>query len=194
MVAGLRQRKKEKARNDLVRSALRLFNKQGFAATTVEEIAAAVDLSPRTFFRYFAAKEDVVFATAEEDLQGLVESLRVVPGRLSGFAALAAAVAGFAEELDARRDELQVRFRLVRANPSLQAKGREMVARWAGALAAELARREGRDGPAPAEELVALLAVSALWLALEEIGGELDAEPLSRRVSALFADCRAVLV
>jgi AcrR family transcriptional regulator len=194
MVAGLRQRKKEKARNDLVRSALRLFNKQGFAATTVEEIAAAVDLSPRTFFRYFAAKEDVVFATAEEDLQGLAESLRVVPGKLSGFAALAAAVAGFAEELDARRDELQVRFRLVRANPSLQAKGREMVARWAGALAAELARREGREGPAPAEELVALLAVSALWLALEEIGGELDAEPLSRRVSALFADCRAVLV
>jgi hypothetical protein len=126
-------------------------------------------------------------------MQGLVGSLRVVPGKLSGFAALQEAIPGFADELDARRVEMRIRFRLIRVNPSLQAKGREMVAHWAGGLATELARREGRERPAPAEELVALLAVSAPWLAVEEMGGEPDAEPLSRTVSGLLTDCRAVL-
>src|SRR5215469_5653430 len=59
-VQGLRERKKAKTRAAIQRHALRLFRKQGYEATTVEQIAEAAEVSPSTFFRYFPTKEDVV--------------------------------------------------------------------------------------------------------------------------------------
>src|SRR5215469_7353234 len=59
-VTGLRERKKAKTRAALQQHALRLFQQQGYDATTVEQIAEAAEISPSTFFRYFPTKEDVV--------------------------------------------------------------------------------------------------------------------------------------
>ena len=57
---GLRERKKQKTRWSIQEHALRLFEKQGYEQTTVDQIAAAAEISPSTFFRYFKTKEDVV--------------------------------------------------------------------------------------------------------------------------------------
>src|SRR2546425_5565213 len=61
---GLRERKKQKTRESTQRAALRLFVKQGYEETTIEQIAAAAEISPSTFFNYFPTKEDVVLFDA----------------------------------------------------------------------------------------------------------------------------------
>lgn len=67
-----RERRKAKVRLDIARAAMRLFQEKGYEATTAADIARAADFSERSFYRYFATKEDVVFF----DIEGLLEEVR----------------------------------------------------------------------------------------------------------------------
>jgi AcrR family transcriptional regulator len=77
--AGRRERKKQRTREALIDAAFQLFQEKGFEATTVEEIADEVDVSSRTFFRYFASKEDVVLTFQEEQFTTMLETLATRP-------------------------------------------------------------------------------------------------------------------
>ncbi|WP_236240562.1 TetR/AcrR family transcriptional regulator [Streptomyces sp. CC228A] len=86
--AGLRERKKQRTRAALLRTAVELFTTQGYEETTIDEIVDAVEVSQRTFFRYFASKEEVAFALQHMVEQHFVAALRERPADEGPFDAL----------------------------------------------------------------------------------------------------------
>ncbi|GAA2845809.1 hypothetical protein GCM10010517_02330 [Streptosporangium fragile] len=125
-VLGLRERKKLRTRHALIAAALQLFLEKGYEETTVSEIATAADVSTRTFFSYFASKEDVVFHNSRE---GLDRGLEVIAGRRPGERAIdllgRAVTASFATLAadDEFRHEMAPINHLVMTVPSLRARG-----------------------------------------------------------------------
>jgi AcrR family transcriptional regulator len=76
---GLAARKKERTRHQLAEAAAQLFYQRGYDATTIDDIVAAVDVSPRTFFRYFPTKEDLVVALGQTSLSSFLDALAERP-------------------------------------------------------------------------------------------------------------------
>lgn len=141
---GLRERKKARTRASIREHALRLFREQGYAATRVEQIAEAAEVSPATFYRYFPTKEDVVL---QDDLDVLtLDALDAQPLGLSPLAAVrgavAAAQAGFTEE---ERERFRQTTELTMAVPEIRARALDEFARTIDVTAAVLAKRSGRE-------------------------------------------------
>jgi AcrR family transcriptional regulator len=76
---GLRERKKQKTRETIIKVALELFAEQGYEHTTIAEIADAAEVSPRTIFAYFPSKEDILFYDLPELQERLAQALRERP-------------------------------------------------------------------------------------------------------------------
>lgn len=86
--SGLRERKKQRTRIALIETAAELCERQGFDNTTVEQIAAAADVSPRTFSRYFPTKEAVIFAIIEDTAAFVADELAALPTDITEFEAM----------------------------------------------------------------------------------------------------------
>ncbi len=142
---GLRERKKARTRASIREHALRLFREQGYQATTVEQIAAAAEVSPSTFFRYFPSKEDVVL---QDDMDTrMIEALERQPAELGPLTAVRAATqemfAGYnAADLDVLRETTVLTFTV----PEVRARALDEFARTIGVVAEAVAKRAGR-GP-----------------------------------------------
>src|SRR6478752_210367 len=77
--AGLRERKKEKTRTQLMSIALELFDERGFDEVTVDDIVSAAEVSHRTFYRYFPSKEDVLLGLDQQRIDHFADELRARP-------------------------------------------------------------------------------------------------------------------
>lgn len=119
--AGLRERKKEQTRRALQEAALRLFAEKGYDRTTVEEIADAADVSCRTFFRYFASKEEVLEADFSDLAQRMPEAV-AGRGSTSLFDCLMEIGTEMCREFEARGGFVVERNRLVLSTPVLAAR------------------------------------------------------------------------
>ena len=141
---GLRERKKLKTRLAIQEHGLRLFREQGYARTTVEQIAEAAEVSPSTFFRYFPSKEDVVLFDALDPF--LIEAFRRQPASLSPIGALRGAMHEvFAAMPAATIEEQRERGRLVLVVPELQGAWIGDLLRTARMMIGLLAERVGGD-------------------------------------------------
>lgn len=125
---GLRERKKRQTRAALAESALRLFAEKGYDSTTIADIAAAADVSTRTFFSYFRTKEEVVFADTDERLNRLREALAGVDPATPTIDVLRSVVGGmFASSAGIVGPNREVRAELTLNHPHLRAKALERM-------------------------------------------------------------------
>lgn len=147
-MTGLRELKKTRTRASLREHALRLFREQGYTATTVEQIAAAAEVSPSTFFRYFPTKEDLIL---QDDMDTrVVEAFERQPPELSPLAAIRAAVremvASYTEE---DVDQFTQTAELTMTVPEVRARAIDEFARTIQVLAVAVGKRAGR----PADDI-----------------------------------------
>jgi AcrR family transcriptional regulator len=151
---GLRERKKAKTKAAIQQHAMRLFGERGYQATTVEQVAAAAEVSPSTFFRYFPTKEDVVLYDALDPV--LLEAFRAQPAELSPIQALRGAMWAVFGELPAGELALQQeRDALIRSVPELRARMLDEFAKSLDLLAEIVAERVGRRADDPAVRTLA---------------------------------------
>jgi AcrR family transcriptional regulator len=161
-VPGRREQRRQSVRERLERAGLDLFQRQGYERTTVRDIAAAAGLSPRTFFRHFGSKENVVFAEAEPELRRLVDHVSGQPSDLGRGDVARQAVVAFAADMQANRDRILAQVTLILQTPSLRRRGLEHQARWSVEVAQGLAFREGRPEPSMEDRALAATAIGAL--------------------------------
>src|SRR5947207_6260154 len=131
---GLRERRKRLTAAELEAPAYRLFGERGFDAVTVDDIAAEADVSRRTFFRYFASKEDVLLADHFVQLARLREAMAGRPADEPIITALRNALLSLTSDFEDRKEMIITRARLMRDTPSLQARSLVHQKLWEEAM------------------------------------------------------------
>lgn len=186
---GLRQRKKERIREQLREAALRLFAERGFDETTVDAIVDAVEVSRRTFFRYFASKEDVVLASVEKKGTDLRAALRARPPAEPPLVSLRRVLAATAVAYDCDRRRYMAFARMVDETPALRARYRDKQQMWERGFVAEIAARlgvrGGRHGLAP--RVLARVAGGAFGAAVDTWVAQGGRPRLAKLVDEAFA-------
>jgi len=144
----LRERKKVRTRDAIVRAAMELFDQNGFDGTTIEEIAAAADVSRRTFFRYFATKEMVMFPHQSAYLAQFRELLLEGDSQEPPFAVVRRACLEMARAyMNAATEHLRQQH-IIQRSRSLVARGNELDAEWEEIIAEALTSRLGNGSQA----------------------------------------------
>lgn len=184
----LRERNRARTRAEIAHAALELFESDGFDATTVEQIAAAAQISAATFFRYYPSKEDVLFADQDAAAADLRSRVSGRADHSHSVAALAEPVRAYAEALMEDDAPMQRLTRLVMTTPSLAPRSLRMRLRWEREVALQLASEAGRETPLLPDTAVAAAAVSCLTSALRHWPREESSGRLGDLVSRAFEE------
>jgi AcrR family transcriptional regulator len=190
----LRERKKLATRRMLRRAALVLVAERGLANVTVEDIAEAADVSPRTFFNYFPSKEAVLFGGDPDRAAELREG---VASGSPGKSALVALCAVLTRDSEAMADELRSlggdpadwlrRMKVARVDPHVRAAHAAQMAMIERAIAEGLAARLGTDQETdPYPGVLAAAAVSLVRACLTFWAGTSGATPLGQLIDEAF--------
>ena len=164
---GLRERKKQATRAKLIDAAASLVDEQGYENTTVQQIANAVDVSPRTVAHYFPTKDRMLLAQVDAYAEALVAELAQVPGELTPLQALLAANVALLDratlaQTPATARRIAILLRTLHVSPPLHPQSTNTRPL---ALVTEMAHRMQTD---PGDRSVEL--VFAVWSAIVMAG------------------------
>jgi AcrR family transcriptional regulator len=182
----LRQRNRQRTLEEIADAALALFERQGFEATTVDQIAAAAGVSPATFFRHYASKEDVLFAHEDESAAELLAMVAGRKNRRRDLDALEEPIVGFANSLTG--GPVPRLTALVMTTRTLEARSLRLPLRWQHDVAFRLAAEAGLTQPGLPETTVAAAAVACLTSALRH--WDYRSPTLGGLTAQAFAICR----
>lgn len=183
-------RRRITTRAELEQVAFDLFGQYGFEQTTVDDIAFAAGIGRRTFFRYFASKNDVPWGDFDGELARMRQRLNAAPAGVPLMDALRSAVVDFnrvpAGQVPAHRRRMELILRV----PTLQAHSTLRYAAWRQVIAGFVAERTGEPAGALLPQAVAYALLGAAVAAYEQwLDSAQDdlAELLDRSVLALTA-------
>lgn len=174
---GLRERKKQRTRATLIDAAIELSDRQGFELTTVDQIAAVADVSPRTFSRYFATKDAVMLAFIDEVVEMVALELDGQPDDIGDIEALYRShVQAFIATTTAppnalTADRLLASARIITSSATLMYAAAQFRT---NAVNAALAKRMGVPGDHPRLQLTAAVWSSIIMSALRRLGASID--------------------
>lgn len=190
--SALRDRKRERTRRALLAAAAELFEQRGYEETTVADIAAAAEVGTRTFFNYFASKEELLFPDPEERVRAAVAAVAARrPGERPVEVVLRALRAAGDTPGEHLIDDLASRLALLRARISRTVPAVSGRAAHAQLVAQrEIARHLHRAYPAELDEVGAAAlvggvvgAVSGALTVVFQEGNPADAERLQHRIN-----------
>ncbi|MET7751408.1 TetR family transcriptional regulator [Micromonospora sp. NPDC005367] len=187
----LAERKRQLVAEELRNAALMLLATRGFDAVTVDDIVATAGMSRRTFFRYFASKEDVVVRFLADMGTDVVTELAARPENEPTSVALRRAIwrplSGCADQPN-HAERIRIVVRLILDTPALHARWLERQIQWRSGLAAELAARHGLDPSAhPYPQMAAGMAMLALDAVLQQWRPGDDEHRLAELTDQAFA-------
>lgn len=185
------ERKRQLVSNELTEAALQLLARKGFDVVTIDEIVTTAGVSRRTFFRYFASKEDVVVQFLADMGVGIHAELAARPADERPSVALRRAVWVPLASCGDHSERVLPVVRLILRTPALRARFLEHQAQWGDDLTGEVARRVGRDaGVDLYPRLAASMALSAFDAVLRrwsDSDGVEDPAELTDRAFAVIA-------
>ena len=166
LALGLRERKKLKTKEAIQREALRLFQEQGYDETTIEQIAAAAEISPSTFFNYFPTKEDVVLFDRYDPL--LESFILGLPQDEPLSQTIERALSMLASAIEADRQTIFVRAKFGLEVPEVRARFWEELEKAQNLFAGIVAKRTGRVATDFELRVLAMVLVTASFEASVE--------------------------
>ncbi|WP_329011660.1 TetR family transcriptional regulator [Micromonospora rifamycinica] len=191
--AGRRTRKKRQTRAALAAAALRLVAERGLDQVTVEEISAAVDVSPRTFFNYFATKDDALVGDTEGDRERVLRALADVPVAVPALSAIRLALAGVVDDVEGDAASWLLRMQVVMRYPVLLARLVSGNAATEQAMVDALAARTGHSPDDGYPALVVAVTGAALRTAMVRWATGGGSRPLAELLDEAFAAVAAGL-
>jgi AcrR family transcriptional regulator len=183
---GRRETKRQQTRLALITAALRLVDERGADRVTVDEISAAAEVSPRTFFNYFPAKEDALVGDPLEGCADIRQELLAVAPGTPLVAAVCEALAPALRQIQQDRELWLLRMRVIDANPQLLP---QLIVTAAGAerdLAEAIAERIGLPAGHGYPPVAAAVTSAALRVAVMRWAADPAALSLSDHVSESF--------
>ncbi|GLU47947.1 TetR family transcriptional regulator [Nocardiopsis ansamitocini] len=189
---GLRERKKRQTRRELQRQALRLVVEQGIERVTVEEIAAAANVSPRTFFNYFPSKEEAVLGEGPPIPEGETRAVFVSGGPTGElFEDLKICLVTPLDEYSPSLEEVHLRKQLLSGEPQLLPKFMAGFAAMERALAEAIAERIGDDPVNLRPQLLAAIGAAAMRFSMRRwVSGEHERSDLQTVLAETFSELK----